>query len=61
MTHFKTKKNSEEIIEEIITIERELKNHGIEIPIIDSTRNDFADDEEQIQLSKIRILKNKIV
>ena len=61
MTHFKTKKNSEEIIEEIITIERELKNHGIEIPIIDSTRNDFADDEEQIQLSKIRILKSKII
>ncbi len=56
IAHFTREKTKDEIVNDIITIKKKLNDKKINIPIIDSTNSEFADDEKQIELSKIKLL-----
>ena len=57
LAHFKKIKSENEIEKDLSMLERALINNELDIPIIDSTNVDFADDKEKIKLSKIKSLR----
>lgn len=54
LSYFKGQKSESVVEKELEQIEQSLTKNRLNIPIIDSTSYDFADDKEHIALSKIK-------